>query len=94
MLLVVLLVMVGEEVNEMQLAGWIGDDPDRAAAPPGWVGTWFSVFPNVQTFVAQAWRWRSCSAPTGRPRSRCAAGPSWPLRPAERFRTSAVIMRP
>jgi high-affinity iron transporter len=51
----VLFVMVGEEVNEMQLAGWIG----TTAIPglqgvPAWAGLWFSIFPNVQTFAGQA----------------------------------------
>ncbi len=52
MLLVVLLVMVGEEVNEMQLAGWIGTT--SIGHWPGWLGQWFSIFPNVETIVAQA----------------------------------------
>ena len=51
MLLVVLLVMVGEEVNEMQLAGWIGTTP--IGHWPGWLGEWFSIFPNLQTVIAQ-----------------------------------------
>ena len=49
---VVLLVMVGENVQEMQLAGWIGTTPIGIDIP-GWIGTWFAVFPNLQTFVAQ-----------------------------------------
>jgi high-affinity iron transporter len=49
----VLLVMVGEEVNEMQLAGWIATTPISWMHIPAWVGTWFAIFPNVQTFVAQ-----------------------------------------
>jgi high-affinity iron transporter len=52
MLIVVLFVMVGEEVNEMQLAGWIGTTPIGVNVP-GWAGEWFSIFPNVQTLVAQ-----------------------------------------
>jgi high-affinity iron transporter len=51
MLLVVLFVMVGEEVQEMQLAGWIGTT--SFGTWPGWLGQWFSLFPNVQTVVAQ-----------------------------------------
>jgi high-affinity iron transporter len=51
MLLIVLVVMVGEEVNEMQLAGWIGTT--SVGNWPGWLGEWFSLFPNVQTIVAQ-----------------------------------------
>jgi high-affinity iron transporter len=53
MLLVVLWVMVGEEINEMQLAGWIGTTNISWLHIPGWAGTWFSVFGNVETFVAQ-----------------------------------------
>ena len=50
----VLFVMVGEEVNEMQLAGWIGTTliPGLQGVP-AWAGLWFSIFPNVQTFVGQ-----------------------------------------
>jgi high-affinity iron transporter len=53
MLVVVLWVMVGEEVNEMQLAGWIGTTPIPGLNVPGWMGTWFSVFANVETLAAQ-----------------------------------------
>ncbi|HEY2317816.1 MAG TPA: FTR1 family protein [Solirubrobacteraceae bacterium] len=49
---VVLLVMVGESVQELQQAGWIGTTPINVAIP-GWMGLWFAVFPNVQTIVAQ-----------------------------------------
>jgi high-affinity iron transporter len=50
---VVLLVMVGESVQELQLAGWL---PTHALgiAVPGWVGLWFAVFPTVEGIVAQA----------------------------------------
>lgn len=51
----VLFVMVGEEVNEMQLAGWIGiTNISWLQWIPDWAGLWFSVFPNVQTFLGQA----------------------------------------
>ncbi len=50
---VVLLVMVGESVQELQQAGWIGTTPIHVAVP-GWMGLWFSIFPNVQTIAAQA----------------------------------------
>ena len=53
MLLAVLFVMVGEEVNEMQLAGWIPTTNIPWLHLPGWAGTWFSLFGNVQTIVAQ-----------------------------------------
>src|SRR5947209_8253895 len=49
----VLLVMVGESVQELQQAGWISTTPINVAIP-GWMGLWFAVFPNVQTIVAQA----------------------------------------
>jgi high-affinity iron transporter len=54
MLLFVLLVSVGEEVNEMQLAGWIGTTPVQGLYIPGWMGTWFSLFNNWETFIGQA----------------------------------------
>ena len=41
MLLFVLIVSVGEEVNEMQLAGWIGTSTIHWLSIPGWMGTWF-----------------------------------------------------
>lgn len=50
---VVLLVMVGESVQELQQAGWIGTTP-LGVSVPGWLGLWFSIFPNVETVVAQA----------------------------------------
>jgi high-affinity iron transporter len=49
----VLLVMVGESIQEIQQAGWIGTTPIHVAIP-SWMGLWFSVFPNVETIVAQA----------------------------------------
>jgi high-affinity iron transporter len=54
MLLFVLLVSVGEEVNEMQLAGWIGTTEVHGLYIPGWMGTWFSLFNNWETFIGQA----------------------------------------
>ena len=53
MLLLVLLVQVGEEVNEMQLAGWISTTTIGWLQIPGWMGTWFSLFNNWETFVGQ-----------------------------------------
>ncbi len=53
LLLFVLLVSVGEEVNEMQLAGWVGSSEIRWLYIPGWMGTWFSLFNNWQTFLGQ-----------------------------------------
>ena len=49
----VLLVMVGESIQEMQQAGWLATTP-VALNVPGWMGVWFSVFPNIQTIAAQA----------------------------------------
>jgi len=51
----VLCVMVGEEIAEMQQAGWLS----ATAVPwlswlPAWTGTWLSLFPNWQTIGAQA----------------------------------------
>ncbi|HET9123353.1 MAG TPA: FTR1 family protein [Solirubrobacteraceae bacterium] len=53
LLLLVLLVQVGEEVNEMQLAGWIGWGHISWLGLPGWMGTWFSLFNNWPTFLGQ-----------------------------------------
>ena len=53
MLLFVLFVAVGEEVNEMQLAGWIGTSSIGWLHIPGWMGTWFSLFNNWQTLGGQ-----------------------------------------
>ncbi len=53
MILFVLIVSVGEEVNEMQLAGWIGTSEIHWLQIPGWMGTWFSLFNNWQTFLGQ-----------------------------------------
>src|SRR2546427_7576492 len=43
---VVLLVMVGEQAQEMPLANWISATPIQALVPmvPRWMGMWFSVF--------------------------------------------------
>ena len=54
MLLFVLIVAVGEQVNEMQLAGWIGTTEIQGLTIPGWMGTWFSLFNNWETFIGQA----------------------------------------
>jgi high-affinity iron transporter len=52
----VLLVMVGEQAQEMQLAHWIPTTTIASLASliPDWAGLWFSVFPTVQTLAAQA----------------------------------------
>lgn len=55
MLGVVLLVMVGEQAQEMQLAHWISTTQIDWLAKwtPDWMGTWFAVFPTVETLLAQ-----------------------------------------
>src|SRR5262249_42037521 len=52
---VVLLVMVGEQTQEMQLAHWIPTTEITALKNymPPWLGLWFAVFPTVETLVAQ-----------------------------------------
>ena len=52
MLGAVLLVMVGEEAQEMQLAHWIPTTELALRIPP-WMGLWFSVFPTIETLTAQ-----------------------------------------
>lgn len=49
----VLVVMVGESVQEMQQAHWIGTH-DVHLAIPDWMGVWFAAFPNVEGLAAQA----------------------------------------
>jgi len=51
----VLLVMVGEEAFEMQQAGWLPTTTIKAldGLIPEWAGVWFSLFPTVETIVAQ-----------------------------------------
>ena len=51
----VLLVMVGEQAQEMQLANWISTTPIPSLEPilRPWMGMWFAVFPTVETLSAQ-----------------------------------------
>jgi high-affinity iron transporter len=51
----VLLVMVGEQAQEMQLAHWLPrtDISALAGIVQPWMGVWFSVFPTVETLAAQ-----------------------------------------
>src|SRR5438132_8341954 len=51
----VLLVMVGEQAQEMQLAHWIPTTQISRLANfiPPWMGMWFAIFPTVETLVAQ-----------------------------------------
>ena len=51
----VLLVMVGEQAQEMQLAHWLPTTviPGLQALIPAWMGMWFAIFPTVETLTAQ-----------------------------------------
>jgi high-affinity iron transporter len=55
MLAFVLLVMVGEEAQEMQQARWlpVTEIPRLVHMIPEWMGLWLSVFPTVETLCAQ-----------------------------------------
>jgi high-affinity iron transporter len=53
MLGAVLLVMVGEEAQEMQLAHWISTTPVNLPIPD-WMGLWFAIIPTGETLAAQA----------------------------------------
>ncbi len=52
---IVLLVMVGEQAQEMQLAHWISSTPIPALADviPAWMSLWFAVFPTYEAITAQ-----------------------------------------
>ncbi|BAU28485.1 high-affinity iron transporter [Aneurinibacillus soli] len=52
LLVVVLAVMVGETVQEMQLAGWISTTTINIYIPD-WMGVWFCLFPTVETLSSQ-----------------------------------------
>jgi len=56
MLAMVLLVMVGEEAQEMQLAGWLPATRISwlAGMIPSWMDFWFSLFPTRESLAAQA----------------------------------------
>lgn len=51
----VLLVMVGEQVQEMQLANWLGTHDIAWLQPfaPDWAGMWFGFFPNWEGLIGQ-----------------------------------------
>jgi high-affinity iron transporter len=55
MLGVVLLVMVGEQAQEMQLAHWLPTTEIHGwiGKTPAWMGVWLSIFPTVETLSAQ-----------------------------------------
>ncbi len=48
----VLVVMVGESVQELQQAGWISTT-GVGIPMPDWVGVWFATFPNLEGLTAQ-----------------------------------------
>src|SRR5436309_7718971 len=52
---VVLLVIVGVQAQEMQLANWISATPIPwlTNSIPAWVSLWFAVFPTYETMAAQ-----------------------------------------
>ncbi|CAN5312126.1 hypothetical protein BH23GEM4_BH23GEM4_05830 [soil metagenome] len=51
----VLLVMVGEQAQEMQLARWLPttEIPRLEGVLQPWMGVWFGVFPTVESLAAQ-----------------------------------------
>lgn len=51
----ILLIMVGEQAQEMELANWIPTTKIGALEKltPDWMGVWFSVYPTVETLIAQ-----------------------------------------
>ena len=49
---VVLVVMVGESVQEIQLAHWL-PTTGLSLPIPGWAGTWFAAFPNLEGLIGQ-----------------------------------------
>ena len=53
---VVLLIMVGEQAQEMQLARWVPTTEIRTLSHiiPAWMGLWFGVSPTVETLAFQA----------------------------------------
>jgi len=52
MLAFVLIVMVGENIQEMQLANWMSTHPIGLDIP-AWMGTWFAIFPNWEGLLFQ-----------------------------------------
>jgi len=53
---IVLIVMAGEQAQEMQLAHWIPTTRIPALVPmiPFWMALWLSIFPTVETLLGQA----------------------------------------
>jgi high-affinity iron transporter len=52
LLTIVLFVMVGESIQEMQQANWLPTTPIDISIPD-WLGMWFAIFPNIQGIAAQ-----------------------------------------
>ena len=52
MLGAVLIVMVGESVQEMQQAGWL-PSTNVPLSMPAWLNTWFAIYPTVQSLASQ-----------------------------------------
>jgi high-affinity iron transporter len=52
MLGVVLLVMVGEQIQEMQLAGWMSTTTLNFSMPD-WLNLWFGVYPTLESLLSQ-----------------------------------------
>ena len=52
MLGAVLIVMVGESVQEMQQAGWLPAHT-LSIAMPDWMNTWFAIFPTAESLLSQ-----------------------------------------
>jgi len=52
MLGMVMVVMVGESVQEMQQANWLPTTPLNIAMPD-WLNTWFAIYPSFQSILAQ-----------------------------------------
>ena len=50
---IVFIGMVGETVQEWQLAGWLPTTPVGVHIP-GWVGTWLATFPTAEGLILQA----------------------------------------
>ena len=46
--------MVGESVQEMQLAGWLPSTEIAGWVWPAWLNLWFAVYPTVESLAAQA----------------------------------------
>ncbi|MCQ6281957.1 FTR1 family protein [Bacillus sp. EB600] len=54
LLVIILAVMVGETVQEMQLAGWMSTTTIKNLYIPDWAQVWFCIFPTVETLSFQA----------------------------------------